>query len=257
MTPNDFHKFADEWVFAHDIAANKSVPSERAVSFVFELLIDYPLEFIIAAIKQHCKTNRFAPTPSDIVSLLETKNKRPSADEAWAIIPKDDAYGYEKTVVWTQEIAQGWAKVCQDYQTDRVGARMAFKAIYERLCNEAVLMGKPVEWILAIGTDKAQQKAIIERGIAEGKLIATPTLKEKLLALEPPKQTVAGLIKKSAGNVINAQKWKMARDLLEQAENDERAQKQHEREQAQAQDQARRRKAIERAETAQQQEEIA
>jgi len=234
MTPNDFTKFADEWLFAHDIAANKSVPSERVTSFVFEMLIAYPIELVIAAIHQHCRTNKFAPVPSDIVSLLETKNKRPTADEAWSIVPKDDAFGYEKTVIWTQEMAQGWASVCQDYQTDRVGARMAFKAIYERLCNEAVLMGKPVEWILAIGTDKPHQKAIIERGIAEGKLIATQALKEKLLELDPPKQTVAGLIEKAGGNVINAQKWKMARDLLDQADNDEKERKRIEREQADA-----------------------
>lgn len=234
MTPNDFTKFADEWILAHDIAANKSVPSERVTSFVFEMLIAYPIDIVIAAIHQHCRTNKFAPVPSDIISFLETKNKRPTADEAWSIVPKDDVNGYEKTVIWTQEIAQGWASVCQDYQTDRVGARMSFKAIYERLCNEAVLMGKPVEWILAIGTDKAQQKAIIERGIAEGKLIATQTLKEKLLELDPPKQTVAGLIAKAGGNFINAQKWKMARDLLDQADNDEKEQKRIQREQAEA-----------------------
>lgn len=234
MVVNDFQKFTELWSSVHQSMAGGKILSSGAMELCFEVLMDYPFDLVKEATRSHMKNAKFAPTPADIIELLESKNKRPTADEAWSIVPKDDVNGYEKTVIWTQEIAQGWASVCQDYQTDRVGARMSFKAIYERLCNEAVLMGKPVEWILAIGTDKAQQKAIIERGIAEGKLIATQTLKEKLLELDPPKQTVAGLIAKAGGNVINAQKWKMARDLLDQADNDEKEQKRIQREQAEA-----------------------
>lgn len=234
MVVNDFQKFTELWSSVHQSMAGGKILSSGAMELCFEVLMDYPFDLVKEATRSHMKNAKFAPTPADIIELLESKNKRPTADEAWSIVPKDDAYGYEKTVIWTQEMAQGWASVCQDYQTDRVGARMAFKAIYERLCNEAVLMGKPVEWILAIGTDKPHQKAIIERGIAEGKLIATQALKEKLLELDPPKQTVAGLIEKVGGNVINAQKWKMARDLLDQADNEEKERKRIEREQADA-----------------------
>ncbi len=246
MVVNDFQKFTELWSSVHQSMAGGKILSSGAMELCFEVLMDYPFDLVKEATRSHMKNAKFAPTPADIIELLESKNKRPTADEAWSIVPKDDnnvherhipkgdVNGYEKTVIWTQEMAQGWASVCQDYQTDKVGARMAFKAIYERLCNEAVLMGKPVEWILAIGTDKPHQKAIIERGIAEGKLIATQALKEKLLELDPPKQTVAGLIEKAGGNVINAQKWKMARDLLDQADNDEKERKRIEREQADA-----------------------
>jgi hypothetical protein len=250
MVVNDYERFTELWLSVHQSMAGGKILSSGAMELCFDVLMDYPFDLVKKATRAHMKNAKFAPTPADIIELLETKNKRPTADEAWSIVPKDDANGYEITVIWTQEMAQGWASVCKDYQTDKVGARMSFKAIYERLCNEAVLMGKPIEWILAIGTDKEQQKAIIERGIADGKLIATPTLKAKLLELDPTKQTVAGLIAKS-GNVIDAQKWKMARDLLEQADNDEKERKRIEREQADAKKQA----VIEHAENLQKQQE--
>jgi len=193
MTPNDFKQFVDEWLFAYEIAANKSVPSERAVSFVFELMIDYPIESVIAAIKQHCKTNKFAPSPSDIISLLETGNKRPTADEAWGIVPKS----HHESAVWTDEMATAWIPASPLYEDgDKIGARMTFRAVYERECNQAALQNKQIHWWLSRGDDKAHLKTIVERAKIDGKLTRHQA-ESILLGLESPKTTVVALIAKS------------------------------------------------------------
>ena len=193
MTSNDFNRFVDEWLFAYEIAANKSVPSERAVSFVFELMIDYPIESVIAAIKQYCKTNKFAPTPSDIISLLETGNKRPTSDEAWGIVPKSE----RESAVWTDEMATAWlsASVLY-YDGDKIGARMTFRAVYERECNESLVMNKPIHWCLSRGDDKAHLKTIVERAKLDGKL-AHHQAESILLGLDSPKTNIVALIAKS------------------------------------------------------------
>ena len=132
--------------------------------------MDYPFDLVKEATRSHMKNAKFAPTPADIIELLESKNKRPTADEAWSIVPKDDAYGYEKTVIWTQEMAQGWASVCQDYQTDRVGARMAFKESYVKLCQQARDIQKPVTWQVSLGYDKNGHEGALIEAVRLGRL---------------------------------------------------------------------------------------
>ena len=62
MEQADFMKFSTAWIDANENAANKSTPSERNVSYAFELLIDFPVDVVVAAIKQHSRTQKFAPT---------------------------------------------------------------------------------------------------------------------------------------------------------------------------------------------------
>ena len=47
---------------------------------------------------------------------------------------------------------------------------MAFKSAYERLCNEAVLMNKPVKWSVSIGTDKSAVEVVLKRAVELGRI---------------------------------------------------------------------------------------
>lgn len=165
MEQADFMKFSTAWIDANENAANKSTPSERNVSYAFELLIDFPVDVVVAAIKQHSKTQKFAPTVADIHELLNIGNKRPTSDEAWLMIPKD-----EFVSAWlTDEMLAAWtAGACDMYSTDKVGARMGYKSVYERLCTESELQGKLINWNFSAGYDEHQRREKLIEGHKKG-----------------------------------------------------------------------------------------
>ncbi|MFJ5320329.1 hypothetical protein [Pectobacterium parvum] len=93
---------------------------------------------------------RYAPKPADIIRNIQRLTGRPSwvsANEAWAIaLPAQDE---ANTLIWTAEIAQAW-RVAEPIFSDgdRVGARMAFIAAYDRLVATAQSSGVLPQWTL-------------------------------------------------------------------------------------------------------------
>ena len=167
MKENEFQRFKEEWITAHELSVSNQIPSENAVNKVFELLIIYPFDHIIKALSIHGQRSKFAPTPSDVVELLETKDKRLTGDEAWAISNRPES----ETVIWTEDMAEAYA-VCSDMLAngDKIGARMAFKGAYDRICNIAELQQKLVEWKVAIGHDKTLIEPAITLAVQLGRL---------------------------------------------------------------------------------------
>lgn len=167
MNNSDFQAFHDTWVNAHAMSSSNKEPADSVVMAVFDVLSDYPISHVLAAIKAHNKRSRFAPTAADIVDLLETKHQHLSADEAWALCPKDEG----ATVVWTSEIAQAYA-ACSGMVADgdKIGARMAFKGAYERICNLSKLQNKRPSWLVSVGHDRAQIEAVITSAIKLGRI---------------------------------------------------------------------------------------
>ena len=104
-----------------------------------------------------CRTRTFPPTLPEFVKLCWIGH--PSADEAWALAVK--AMDENETVIWTNEIMYAWDRCRAVYEDgDKVGARMAFKAVYEGLD----LSARP-EWIVSEGFDK--DKRVIEMQSAQ------------------------------------------------------------------------------------------
>ncbi len=193
MNKTDFLAFATFWQDVHNsMAAGKSF-SETNMRFIFEALEPYPLEFIKQATTQYSRREKFAPAPSDIIRLLEMGNKRPTADEAWTNAPKDESLS-----AWqTEEEFNAWCAVSgQFYGGDKIGARMGFKAIYERFCDEADVMNKPVKKILRRGFDKSHLKTTVEQGVIYGYL-PRQDAENILLGTDQPKTTVDALIAKT------------------------------------------------------------
>jgi hypothetical protein len=167
MNQNDYTAFADAWANAHEIMPAGKVLSQGGMKAVIDALKNYPLDTLLLAINHHVKTAPFAPAPKDIIDLLEMKQKRLSADEAWAMMPKDEF----ETVVWTEEMAAAY-DIAYDLivDGDRIAARMAFKGAYERLCSEADLMSKPVRWKVALGYDKALIEPVLQKAVELGRI---------------------------------------------------------------------------------------
>jgi hypothetical protein len=169
MNQHDFSKFHALWLNAHAMSSSNQQPIDNTIMAVFDVLVEYPLHAIEFAIKHHAKQSRFAPTPHDIVAVLTVREKRLSADEAWAEIPKDE----NKTVVWTEEMAQAYGLASTLWaEGDKIAARMAFKAAYERLCNEAVILKKPCVWRVSIGYDREGVKPVLLAAVQKGRITA-------------------------------------------------------------------------------------
>lgn len=158
------------------------------------------------------QTSRFPPTLPEFIGLCRPaaldRCHRPGSDEAWAIALK--AHDESETVVWTEEMAQAWG-VCRPVMAmgDEVGARMAFKATYDRLVTEAKLHHRQAVWVVSEGFDKDLRLAALKRAESAG-LLSWDGAKESMLMLESPtfevspmpahiREQIAELRKKMAG----------------------------------------------------------
>lgn len=121
-----------------------------------------------------CRTKTFPPTLPEFIQMCWRGH--PSSDEAWAIALK--AMDENETVTWTNEIMYAWERCRPVYEDgDKVGARMAFKAVYEGLD----LSGRP-DWIVSEGFDK--DKRLIEMQSAQTSGRLSMNEQPKMLAAE-------------------------------------------------------------------------
>ncbi len=104
-------------------------------------------------------------TIQDVVSRID--DGRPGPEEAWAMIPKDEA----GSVVWSEEMALafGVARHLLD-EGDSVGARMAFKESYAKHVSVARDQGRPVRWSPSLGHDPRGRDAALSEAVTAGRL---------------------------------------------------------------------------------------
>lgn len=178
MIENEYSAFAEIWRGVHSAMAGGKTFSDASMTFVFDVLSEYPLSAIGQALKLHAKVSNFAPMPADVIKIINahTGMRRLPADEAWAMMPigeydkgKNSPHTIEKTVVWTDEMAEAYksASVFLD-DGDKIAARMAFKSAYDRLCSDAELKHKPVVWRIVPGYDKEEAKLVLQSHVANG-----------------------------------------------------------------------------------------
>lgn len=110
-------------------------------------------------------------TPENVIRHLVTQDGRPEANEAWAIAMT--SYDEAETVLMTPEIQQAAASAESVFRAgDKIGARMAFIATYERLVTTARQVGTPLVWSLSLGHDAERRASAIESAERLGRLPA-------------------------------------------------------------------------------------
>lgn len=167
MNPQDYKSFTDAWANAHEVMPGGKQLSQGAMQMVIDALKHYPLSHLMAAISKHVQIGKFAPMPKDIIDLLEFRNKRMTADEAWAMMPRDES----ETVVMTEEMAAAYdVAFDQIIAGDLIAGRMSYKAAYDRLCLEAVIKNKPVVWKVSLGHDKKKIEPALLDAVEAGRL---------------------------------------------------------------------------------------
>lgn len=163
--------------------------TEPAARMFVSDLAAYPEQAVIKALARCRKEVRGILTVQDVVSRLD--DGRPGPDEAWALMPRDEA----QSVVWTDEMAQAFDTARHMLAAgDKVAARLAFRENYIRLVNEARDAGKPVNWMASLGHDPNGRDVVLAEAVAAGRLPLeyarqfAPALPD----IEPNMQTLIG-----------------------------------------------------------------
>lgn len=125
-------------------------------------------------------------TVAEITSRIP--DGRPGPDEAWGMIAWDEA----QTVVITTEMQQAQRAAWAIHETDKTGARMAFKESYIAQCQENRTAHKPVEWVIEQGWDAEGRKGVIEEALAKGRI--SPQVAQRFLPA-PTVNEIQGAIK--------------------------------------------------------------
>jgi len=136
---------------------------EAAAVFVSDLE-GFSEPALLAALKRCRREVRGALTVQDVVSRID--DGRPGPDEAWAMVPKDEA----TTVVWTDEMREAYGRVSVLLQEDAIGARMAFREAYTRLVADARSNNLPTNWIASIGHDARGRDVALLDAVAKGRI---------------------------------------------------------------------------------------
>lgn len=139
--------------------------SEAAGRMFVADLSGYPETAVIKALAKCRREVRGMLTVQDVLSRVD--DGRPGAEEAWAMMPFDEA----QSVVWSDEMAQAFG-VCGPLldQGEKVAARMAFKESYTRLCAEARDAGRTVRWTPSLGHDPRGRAAVLVSAVETGRL---------------------------------------------------------------------------------------
>lgn len=146
---------------AFEIAGGMAL-SEAAKELMFETLSAYSDEDVARALSMCMREVRGRLAVADIIARIPSE--RPSPEEAWSMIPRDEA----STAMWTAEMRDAYGQVWSLAQTDPVAARMAFRDAYHRACIRA--HGTPVRWSVSLGNDPHHRATVIREAVAMGRL---------------------------------------------------------------------------------------
>ncbi len=147
--------------------------TEGAAALMAEDLAEYPLMASLSALKRVRTEHTGRLTTKAVIDRLDDVMGRLPAAEAWAVAVQ--AQDERATVVWSSEIAQAWA-VARPLIADKVGARMAFVAAYERIVREARERQAMPETLVSIGWDAELRKVAIDAAVAMGRLSSMQAL---------------------------------------------------------------------------------
>ncbi len=126
--------------------------SPDRIAMWMNALSGFPRGSVTRSAENYMRTNKFKPQLADIVQGCTAQLANPwlSADEAWALMPKSEM----DSCMLTDETAQAMAAASPLLAAgDRIAARMAFRAAYERLVEQAKIEGRQPCFFPSLGGD--------------------------------------------------------------------------------------------------------
>lgn len=170
--------------------------SASAADLMAQDLVDYSVADIANALKA-CRHEANKLTLPAILQRLHAVDGRPEANEAWAIALQ--SFDEVQTVLLTPEIQQAAAAASPVMAVkDKIGARMAFIAAYDRLVADARQAAQPVKWSLSLGYSQELRATAIQDGLRLGRIssesAAAMIAQHSLPAISQDGQAIAGLL---------------------------------------------------------------
>jgi hypothetical protein len=127
-------------------------------------LAAYPESQVLSALTRCRQELRTFPTIADILARID--DQRPGAEEAWAMIPKDES----GSVVWTDEMRDAFAISRSLFADDPVAARMAFREAYLKFVARARSDHRPTRWTPSLGHDGPSRAQALQFAVQRGHL---------------------------------------------------------------------------------------
>lgn len=123
-------------------------------------------ELLIAAWGNYRQKDLYNKMPT-IAQLVENfPDGRPSAHDAWAMIPRDEMI----STFWTEEMRIAYGLVYQTMNAEKANAWFSFKEKYDQLVREARMQLAPVKWSPSFGRDLAGRSAAIKEAVEKGRI---------------------------------------------------------------------------------------
>lgn len=142
-----------------------TVMSEPAARVMANDLARFPEPQVLEALTRCRRELKGRLTIADVLTRID--DGRPEAEEAWAMLPKDEA----GSVVWTDEMARAFGVAYPLMRSgETIPARMAFLERYRAEVRKARDKGKPVKWTASLGHDIGSREAVLIEAARLGRL---------------------------------------------------------------------------------------
>lgn len=193
-------------------------PAKATLTLWWQTLERFEYQAVATAFSAYIadqNAGRFPPTPAGILAHLNAADGRPDSDEAWSIAL--ESFDEARTICVTPEIleARSIAAPIMD-AGDKIGARMAFRAAYDRAVKRARGNGDQARWSLSLGHDSAQREPAIRRAVDLGRLGVEQA--SKLLPSPKPEGAgayIAGLLSGKVAELPNIEDARARKGLQE------------------------------------------
>lgn len=147
----------------------------------------YPENQVLGALERCRREVKGVLSLADVISRLD--DGRPGADEAWAMIPRDET----QSVVWTDEMAVAYGVARPLLAAgEPIAARVAFRECYARVVTLARCEQREPQWRLSPGYDPAGRELAVSDAVSKGRL--TPQQAMRLLPDETKSEVTAALL---------------------------------------------------------------
>lgn len=168
MLENDKKQFG-QVVRSTMLVCGGSAPEADVLRIWWASLEYYQIDEVTYAFSEFARKGKYPPKPADILEILDRvkPDGRPTADEAWAMIPRDEF----TSSVMTTEMAEAMhiAQPLLD-EGDQVAARMAFKDSYNRIIDASRRNGIKPKWFPSLGQDKAGRDSVLAEAVRLGRI---------------------------------------------------------------------------------------
>lgn len=130
-------------------------------------LAQYPEDQVVGALNRCRRELKGRLTIADVLARLE--DGRPAPEEAWALIPRDEA----ASAMWTDEMRAAFGVAYPLLAENLVQARMAFVERYKVEVQQARDEARPVRWEFSPGTDKDGRELVLLDAAEKGRISAS------------------------------------------------------------------------------------